>query len=260
MADGCRILVAEEARDVRLLIGCFLDSPAFRLDMVENGQQALERFKQHAYDLVLMDMQMPVMDGYTATREIRAWEKEQGRSPIPVLAASAIETTEEVDRCLDAGCTAHVRKPFLKPLLLDVLGRYLISPATLYVAGLIIIDPLFWLEVSGGIEEVMTMSEQQDRIIVHVDPDLEPIVPRFFELRHENLQAISAGLAAEDFTALAWIGHSMKGSGAGYGFDYITELGRSIEQAAKAQDADGISANAAQLAAYLQRVEVVFDG
>ena len=104
------------------------------------------------------------------------------------------------------------------------------------------------------------MSDRQDKIIVHVDPDLEDIVPRFLELRYEDLQAISAGLATGDFTALARIGHSMKGTGASYGFDYITELGRSIEQAAKAQDADGVRNHAAQLADYLQRVEVVFDG
>jgi len=125
MADRYRILVAEDARDVRLLIGCFLGGPAYCLDMAENGQQALELFKQHAYDLVLMDMQMPVMDGYTATKEIRAWEIAQERSPTPVLAASAIEAAEEIDRCLEAGCTAHLCKPFRKPMLLEALGRYL---------------------------------------------------------------------------------------------------------------------------------------
>lgn len=125
MPERYRILVAEDARDVRLLIGCFLDSPDFSLDMAENGQQAVELFKQQAYDLVLMDMQMPVMDGYTATREIRAWEKAQGQMPIPVLAASASETQEEIAHCLAAGCTAHICKPLSKRLLLDELACYL---------------------------------------------------------------------------------------------------------------------------------------
>jgi len=104
------------------------------------------------------------------------------------------------------------------------------------------------------------MLDPQEKIIVHVDPDLEDIVPRFMELRHEDVQVIDAALAAGDFMALSRIGHSMKGAGAGYGFDYITELGRSVEEAAKAQDAGGVRTYAAQLVSYLARVEVVFDG
>ena len=104
------------------------------------------------------------------------------------------------------------------------------------------------------------MSEQQERIVVHVDPDLADIVPRFLELRHEDLQAIGNGLAAGDLAALARIGHSMKGAGSGYGFDYVTEVGRTLEEAAKAGDAEGVKNCAEQLLDYLERVTVVFDG
>lgn len=104
------------------------------------------------------------------------------------------------------------------------------------------------------------MPDQGERIIVHLDSDLEPIVPRFMELRQEDLAAIDAGLQAGDYETLARIGHSIKGAGGGYGFDYITELGRSIEQAAKARDAGEIRRIAEELSRYLQLVDVVFDG
>lgn len=125
MPDPYRLLAAEDARDVRVLLECFLDLPTFQLDLVENGQQALALFKQHAYELVLMDMQMPVMDGYTATREIRSWESDQGQSPVPIIALTAADSPKEVEQCLEAGCSAHIPKPFRKQQLLNAVRAYL---------------------------------------------------------------------------------------------------------------------------------------
>lgn len=125
MADSHRILVAEDARDMQLLIRCFLDSPIYKLDMTENGQQALELFTRGSYDLILMDLRMPIMDGYEATRCIRSWEREQGLHPVPVIAASAMDSLKELDQCLAAGCTAHIRKPYLKQQLQRTMSNWL---------------------------------------------------------------------------------------------------------------------------------------
>ncbi|MCC6140804.1 MAG: PAS domain S-box protein [Nitrospira sp.] len=119
-----RILLAEDLEDNRAVIALFLKATAYTLDMAENGAVAVEKFKAGAYDLVFMDMQMPVMDGYEATRLIRTWEKEQPRAPTPILALTANAFTEELEKSLAAGCTAHLTKPIKKKTLLTAIADY----------------------------------------------------------------------------------------------------------------------------------------
>ena len=81
-------------------------------------------FQSENYDLVLMDIQMPVMDGYTATREIRMWETEQNIKETPILALTAFATKDDEKKSLEAGCTAHLTKPIKKAKLLEAIQRY----------------------------------------------------------------------------------------------------------------------------------------
>ena len=113
-----KILLVDDSIDNRLLVNQYLKNLPYELDMAENGEIAVAKFARGTYDLVLMDMRMPVMDGYTAVGEIRQWEREHGREPTPIVAltASALET--DVRNCLDAGCTAHLSKPVKKSSLL----------------------------------------------------------------------------------------------------------------------------------------------
>jgi CheY-like chemotaxis protein len=72
--------MAEDTKDNQMLVKAFLKKTPIQLDIAENGQIAVDKIKAGEYDLVFMDVQMPVMDGYTATREIRQWEKERGQT------------------------------------------------------------------------------------------------------------------------------------------------------------------------------------
>ena len=120
------ILVADDAKDNLMLIQAYLKKTPHQLTMAENGAIALEQFKQHPYDVVFMDVQMPVMDGYTATRLIRAWECEQSHQPpTPIIALTANALKEDEQRSLDAGCTGHLTKPIRKGMFLAVLEHYL---------------------------------------------------------------------------------------------------------------------------------------
>ncbi|MBI5742946.1 MAG: response regulator [Elusimicrobia bacterium] len=99
-----------------MIIGMYLKASPVKLDTAVNGQEAMEKFKTGKYDLVLMDMQMPVMDGREAAAKIRAWEKERGVPAVPIMAFTASALKEEIDKALAAGCD-YLQKPVNKELL-----------------------------------------------------------------------------------------------------------------------------------------------
>jgi PAS domain S-box-containing protein len=117
----CRILLAEDSSDNQVLIRSYLKQTPYRLDIADNGAIALELFKNGYYDLILMDVQMPVMDGYEATKAIRAWEREHDLPPTQVIALTALALKEDGVKILEAGCNAHLTKPIKKHTLLEVL-------------------------------------------------------------------------------------------------------------------------------------------
>ena len=116
-----RILLAEDSQDNQVLVRSYLKQTPYRLDIADHGAIALELFKNGYYDLILMDMQMPVMDGYEATQAIRAWEREHDLPPTQVIALTALALKEDGAKILDAGCNAHMTKPIKKHTLLEVL-------------------------------------------------------------------------------------------------------------------------------------------
>jgi two-component system sensor histidine kinase/response regulator len=127
MADNTlpplHLLLADDSPVNRLLIKAYFNGTQVKLEEAENGQVAHDKFKAGKFDLVLMDIRMPVMDGYAATRAIRDWEHTNhlARTPIIALTASALE--EEVRRCFEAGCDLHLSKPVKRGTLLETIGR-----------------------------------------------------------------------------------------------------------------------------------------
>ncbi|WP_420904987.1 PAS domain S-box protein [Candidatus Magnetaquiglobus chichijimensis] len=116
-----RILLAEDVEENRELMAAYLAKTPHRLTMVEDGEEAVRQVRAEPFDVVVMDVQMPGMDGYTATRLIRSWEAEQGRSPLPVIALSAHAMEGEMERSREAGCTLYLSKPIRKKVLIDAL-------------------------------------------------------------------------------------------------------------------------------------------
>ncbi len=102
-------------------------------------------------------------------------------------------------------------------------------------------------------------SSDSERIIVKVDIDLEDLVPGYLENRREDIDSILGDLEKADFESVRITGHSMKGSGGGYGFDRISDIGKIIEISAKEKNAEEIKKQVQELASYLDRVEVVYE-
>ena len=121
------ILLVEDNEKNRLVIQTFLKQAPYTIDTAENGEIAVEKFKSGQYDLVLMDIEMPVMDGYTATAEIRKWEAEYRVVATPIIALTAHELVEHARKSLATGCNAHLAKPIKKADLLTAIRKYAIK-------------------------------------------------------------------------------------------------------------------------------------
>jgi len=119
-----RILLVDDSTFNRLLVREFVKGAPIMVEEAVDGRAGFERFKSGAFDLVLMDIQMPVMDGYLATKAIRAWELANRRAPTPIIALTASAFSDDVNQCLEAGCDTHVAKPIKRAHLLEALARF----------------------------------------------------------------------------------------------------------------------------------------
>ena len=123
-ADGLRILIVEDVATNLLLMKAFLANQNHAIDVAENGSIAVDKVQQNKYDLIFMDVQMPVMDGYVASRTIRDWEAKEGRRSTPIVALTAHALPEEINKSIEAGCNEHMTKPIRKATLLGAINRF----------------------------------------------------------------------------------------------------------------------------------------
>ena len=217
-----RILIAEDSADNLALIKAYLLGSGFELAFAENGQIAVEKVISGRPHLVLMDVQMPVMDGLEATCAIRQWELETHTHSIPILALTANAGADAARRSREAGCDEHLTKPIKKATLLEAISRHL--------SGSIRITP------PEGIED---------------------LVPNFLANVRRDMDQILASSDSKDYKIARRLGHQFKGAGAGFGFPEITRTGAAVELAALASNADEIRSQILALATYLDRVELV---
>ena len=126
-----RVLMADDHPTNRKVVELILGQTGVDLFQVEDGAQALSAFQADNFDLVLMDMQMPVMDGLTATREIRAHEVAAGRSPVPIIMLTANALPDHVAASKAAGANRHLAKPFDAMELLSIVSELISEPKAL---------------------------------------------------------------------------------------------------------------------------------
>ena len=232
--EPIRVLAVEDAPMNLFLIKSYLKGPQYTLETASNGAAAVEKFQRGEFDIVLMDVQMPVMDGHAATQAIRAWEREHGKRPTPILALTAHAYVEQHRESLAAGCNAHIVKPVSKSVLLEAIQT-------------------FTSQARGN----MPAPSAPERILVKAPAGVEEAVPLFLEMAREDLENLEEALRKADFGRIRFIGHDLKGSGGGYGFDGVSTIGKLLEDAAKRSDADEARRQVTALTDYLDRVEVV---
>jgi CheY-like chemotaxis protein len=119
-----KILLADDTADNRILFNHYLKDKDYEIIEAENGLEAVDKIKSDKFDIVFMDVQMPELDGYGATEEIRHWEDQQHKPHIPIIALTAHALSEDRQKSLRAGCDDHITKPFKKDALLSVINKY----------------------------------------------------------------------------------------------------------------------------------------
>jgi signal transduction histidine kinase/CheY-like chemotaxis protein/HPt (histidine-containing phosphotransfer) domain-containing protein len=240
--DGLRILLADDSEDNRFLIQSYLKEAYCSIQIASNGQEALDRFQNGSFDVVLMDVEMPVMDGLSATQIIRDWERDRQALPTPVIALTAHAFAEMRDRWRHAGFTAYLTKPLRKATLIDALAECARMGAA--------------MELESGPPAAPLTPGLEPPTRISVGKGMEAVVPAYLERRRREVQSYRDALARGDFESIRMLGHKMRGTGGGYGFPLLTELGRVIEDAALRQDRREVDAAVERLARYVETVQL----
>lgn len=118
------ILLVDDSEDNRKLIELYLKGLPYHLESAENGLVAIEKYKNSSFDMILMDIQMPQLDGYMATQKIRKWEEDNNLTTTPILIVTANAFDEARQKSMESGATSYLTKPIKKTILLDAIEQY----------------------------------------------------------------------------------------------------------------------------------------
>ncbi len=232
---NARILLVEDGVMNRKLITLILQKAGMEVVTAENGRDGYEVARRGGFDAILMDMQMPVMDGYTATRKLR----DEGIST-PIIALTAHAMSGDEQKCRDAGCTSYLTKPVRSQVLLGTIASVVASAAPPVVA---VVDRASGSATgepgeSGG---TSVADNRQDPIVSTLatdDPDFREIVEEFILWLPETLGEISTALEQGRFEDAARLAHTLKGTAGGAGFDVLTSPSKQLELAARGGDGE----------------------
>jgi CheY-like chemotaxis protein len=220
-----RVLLAEDSASSVSLIRAYLAGTGCELEVAGDGEAALARLAESRYDLVLMDVQMPNLDGYEAMRRVRERERAEGLRRTPIVAVTAHAFQEDIDTAIRAGADAQLTKPFRRESLLDAIELYCRPEGA----------PDSRVSVPGLLRE---------------------IAPEFLRRQRSGLLAVAASLKNGEFDPIQSFAHNMKGCGKSFGFPRLSELGREMERAAKDRDAETLRRRMLELREYLTEVDV----
>ncbi len=199
--EPIQVLLVEDNKINHRIVSQMLVNYGFEVYTAEHGLEALRLMQDKRFDVVLMDMQMPVMDGYEATRYICS---DPDLSSTPVIAMTAHALAGDREKCIECGCSDYIAKPFRIEDLIEVINR------NLYQAG-------------------STPPALEDSYVLL----LNQLLPEFMDSLSDMIQNLYSAMHEHDFDAVQSISHDIKGTAGIYGFKPISELAAHIELAAK---------------------------
>jgi PAS domain S-box-containing protein len=223
-----KILVVEDNKVNQKVILSLLAKFNLKPDLAENGQVALDQLKREAYDLILMDCQMPVMDGYEATRTLRAREMAEGRpSRLPVVALTAHAVSGEREKCLAAGMDDYLSKPIARNELTAALSRWLANNVSL---------PVLSSGESTLQKEPSLLTWDKATALKQLEGDeelLAEMITLFLQDAPLRLSELKEALVQNDLPALADAAHALKGNAVHFCGATVITLACELEQNAR---------------------------
>ena len=237
------LVLLVEDNPVNLLVAQrLIQLSSFDFVSAENGEVALELLQQQPFDMVLMDCQMPVMDGYTATQAWRAIEKAKGLPHMPVIAMTANAMAEDRQKCLDAGMDDYLSKPVDRKLMQQIMMKWLKKETSQ--------KPI--ANIKGAGEQVASKqatllnedkSSSLDYEIVNdlqdlMGSDYQSLIRIYLEDSPKLISQLLSALQNNDCMALISPSHTLKSSSANLGAVTLSKIAMNIERSARAGDLD----------------------
>lgn len=223
--DGRLHVLLAEDNAVNQQIACRrLEKLGHQVVVVPNGQQAVEMVTTKRFDCVLMDLQMPVMDGSRATHEIRRFEAERGRTPAFIVAMTAHAMKGDAEKCLANGMDEYISKPFRVERLKEVLT---IAQLRKYELG----DT-----ISSGAELDLSFAERLDEMDEEDREDVLSVAEILPASLPNDIYKLECALAEVDFEKISFMAHNLKGVAGVFGATQIVELGVALEGVSKNKD------------------------
>lgn len=253
------LLLVDDIEPNRTVVHRFLQKAPVTLVDAANGLEAYETYQVNHFDLVLMDVEMPVMNGLEATRKIREWEKEKGMDPKPIIILSAHAFGEQRKQCFEAGCNDLLVKPVRKLDLITAICHIMKN------------EPMgedrnrqdhreHSDEPGQDIrrEKTGAPEHQDEHEKVYIDVMFEDLIKGFFEYFAESLSAMETAADGKDFDSLYRLGHGLKGSARNYEFFHLGDIFFEIEKAAADKHLDDAVLHMKRARRYLESVVVEF--
>jgi PAS domain S-box-containing protein len=246
---GARVLVVEDNRVNQRILVKILERVGYAVEVCSTGIQAVDAVTARSFDAVLMDCQMPEMDGYEATRLVRLVEGTRRHTPIIAITASAM--TSDRERCLACGMDDFISKPLNPVDLLTLLGRWIQRPGDAPAPD--------W--ASGGRRmvaapvDVRVLQELRISLGPNGDSVVQELMDIFLEDAPISMEGIQTALAAGEAETVARAAHRLRGSASSFGAEVLTELCTRVEQLAWAGDLTQATLLAPLIAGEFARVE-----
>jgi PAS domain S-box-containing protein len=237
--EGIRVLLAEDGQDNRALISAIMRLAGAAVSTAENGRIAVEKALREPFDLILMDVQMPEMDGYQATKLLR----EKGFAQ-PIIALTAHATLAHLEQCKAAGCSDFLTKPVDRSLLIDTIACCSAGTAGREAMKEARAEPP---SAAPGNGDAIRSTFADDH-------DLAEVLDNFVASLPELVDALQRELDDGCHPELQRLAHQLKGAGGGYGYPMLTEMAGGLEQLAKAGEQDRARAAIGEIRAACRRI------
>ncbi len=230
-----KILVAEDSPTNQTLIDLILKKAGLKTKIVDNGLLAVQKAGEEKFDLILMDIQMPVMNGFEAARQIK---KEHPELPVIALTACAMKGDDE--KCYSAGCDGYLTKPVDREKLLEVLKKFLNTNDPRQNSNNISSDSQEKIMVQSDTVQTGELELDWQLLMDRIGDEalIDEIVPVFLKDNKERMQLLAEAVKKKDSKEVKFYAHSIKGACGTMGAQKLFELGKQLENAGRLEEID----------------------